>query len=127
LYDWSIDNTDGAEAILENLLASGSKFSISQFYSFYADSHAEQGNFKLAIEVVERCIDLAKSIDEPFYLPYLYRKKASYGAQLSDSPQEEQDRELALAKTMAQQQGIIALINELSDPSSTLQNSQPTT
>jgi len=111
LYDWSIDSTNRANILLDELQQAGSLHGLGHFQSFYADTYAKQNNYQKALAKIDECLALDRSINEANYQAYLLFKKAQYmelahGAESALSGYNK-------AYKLAKQQGVTFITNQV--------------
>lgn len=112
-YDWSVSHPFEAEEVYNNLINTGSKFAIGQFFSYYADAYADIKKYNTAITIIDRCLAMNKAIGEHFYDSFLYLKRATYRQSLEGEFDHQCISDTETAKQIATKQNIHFIANRI--------------
>ncbi|HVG63963.1 MAG TPA: TOMM system kinase/cyclase fusion protein [Hyalangium sp.] len=104
MHCWATGDLAGGEESFALLDAIKSLHAVAYFYSLLADIDLRQGRPEAALARIDRCIALCGSVDEHYYEPHLYLRRAQYvmGAPWYDQAQASRDLETARRKATAQ-------------------------
>ena len=104
IHCWAKDDLSGGEEAFGLLNALKSLHAVAYFYSLLADIDQREGRPGAALERIDRCIALCGSVDEHYYEPLLYLRRAQYleADPAHDRARARQDRETALRMAIAQ-------------------------
>jgi len=78
MHCWAKDDLAGGEESFGLLEAVKSLHAVAYFYSLLADIDQRQGRLKAALARIDKCIALCGSVDEHYYEPHLYLRRAQY-------------------------------------------------
>ena len=77
-YAWAIDDISLLNFELDKLRKLGCILGFTRYESLLADINANQGNIALAIDTIDRCIDMCHEMNEYYCESYLYLKKTNF-------------------------------------------------
>ena len=77
-YAWAIDDISLLNFELNKLRKLGCILGFTRYESLLADINANQGHVALAIDTIDRCIDMCHEMNEYYCESYLYLKKANF-------------------------------------------------
>jgi len=104
MHCWAHDDLTGGEESFGLLNTLQSLHAVAYFYSLLADIDQQQGRPEAALARIDKCIALCGSIDEHYYEPHLYLRRAQYlmAAPRHDRARARQDLETAQRKATVQ-------------------------
>jgi ATP/maltotriose-dependent transcriptional regulator MalT len=104
MHCWASDDLTGGEEAFGLLNALKSLHAVAYFYSLLADVDLREGRPEAALARIDKCIALCGQIDEHYYEPHLYLRRAQYleGAPWRDRAGARRDLETALRISSAQ-------------------------
>lgn len=119
-YDWAVGNPSQASNVLTDLINTGSRFALGQFFSFYADAYANLNEHARALDIIEQSLALDQSINEPYYTSFLLLKKVQYSLCLPNCDKASLKLVLAQAENIAREQGATFVLNRIPQTSMAL-------
>lgn len=104
MHCWATDDLADGEECFGLLDAVKSLHAVAYFYSLLADIDQRQGRHEAALARIDKCIALCSSVDEHYYEPHLYLRRAQYlmAEPKHDRARARQDLETAQRKAIAQ-------------------------
>lgn len=78
MHCWASDELAGGEEAFALLEAIKSLHAVAYFYSLLADIDLHQGRREAALARLDKCIALCGAVDEHYYEPHLYLRRAQY-------------------------------------------------
>jgi len=110
MHCWAKDNFSGGEESFGLLEAIKSLHAVAYFYSLLADIDHRQGRPEAALARIDKCIALCSSVDEHYYEPHLYLRRAQYLQEVPGHDRAETLRNLETAQRLAGAQGAAQVI-----------------
>jgi ATP/maltotriose-dependent transcriptional regulator MalT len=105
MHCWAKDDLAGGEESFGLLNGIKSQHAVAYFYSLLADIDQRQGRLEAALARIDKCIALCGSVDEHYYEPHLYLRRAQYLRADPAHDRTEARRNLDTAVRLASAQG----------------------
>jgi TOMM system kinase/cyclase fusion protein len=109
MHCWAKDDPAGGEESFGLLDSVKSLHAVAYFYSLLADIDQQQGRLEAALARIDKCIALCGSVDEHYYEPHLYLRRAKYLMADPGHDRARARRDLETAQRKATAQGAVRI------------------
>ncbi|PKG39283.1 TOMM system kinase/cyclase fusion protein [Psychromonas sp. Urea-02u-13] len=113
IYSWAINDATHEQKYLNGLEIGESKHAVAFFSSLFSDVFINQKEYKKALERLTSCIALCESVNEHYYEPQLYQRRALCRLDHYPAQNEIALNDLKKGRDIAKKMGAIHIVHEI--------------